>query len=185
MWSAASTGSCACGSGLYQPRCKKFHVDGTKPMALPGGARHNGPKGRDHGQSDHDPGCRVQRGEIHVGRGPVPTLRAQRASGAPVQAAEHVQQCRRHRRRGRDWPRSGASGAGRRRAPTHRHEPSIAQARNGRGRAGDCTGQTLCHVKGTRLRKGEAGPSGCMCRKLSPPCGRGGPDHCRGCWQPR
>src|SRR3546814_14751051 len=70
--------------------------------AQPGGT---GLSPRRGGQSAHVPGSRVRRRQVADRRRAVPPVRPARDGGPSVQAAEHVEQCRRDRRRRRDRDR--------------------------------------------------------------------------------
>ena len=73
-----------------------------------------------------------------------------------VQAAEHVEQRRGHRRRRRDRPRPGAAGAGRARAAQRPHEPGAAEARERDRRAGHRAGPRRRQLRGARIPGAES-----------------------------
>ena len=93
-------------------------------------------------------------------------LHAARAQGAAVQAAEHVEQRRGHRRWRRDRPRPGVAGARLRRRAGSRHEPGAAEAAIGR-RGAD-----------RRLRPGAGARVGARLPRA------GAERCCRRCWRP-
>ena len=85
------------------------------------------------GRAD-DPGLRLGRRQVAAGRGTAGCSRTA-ARSCDLQAAEHVEQCGRHRDGRRDRPLHGAAGAGVPHASDGRHESCAAQAAVGPGRA--------------------------------------------------
>ncbi len=121
-----------------------------------------------NGQGDHDTGRGVECRQVD-GRGRAgPGLPGARPVGGPVQAAEHVEQCRRDRRRRRDRPRAGAAGARGGARSGGRHEPGAAEAGNRHRRAGDRAGSALCHAQGARLWANEGAVDGAGAGQFSP-----------------
>ena len=99
-------------------------------------------------------------------------LPAARAPGAAVQAAEHVQQRRRHGRGRRDRPGAGAAGARGRRGAQRAHEPGAAEAAERDRRAGRGAGPGVRHRPGARVPGDEARAAAARARQLRAPAAR-------------
>ena len=118
------------------------------------------------GQGDHDPGRGIECRQVAAGGGAGARARRSRAFRRALQAAEHVQQRRRHRRWRRDRPRSGAAGARRAAGAGQRHEPGAPQARDRYRRAGDRAGAAHRHLARARLCPPQARASGSRAGEL-------------------
>ncbi len=105
-------------------------------------ARHDDPR-------RHAAGDRVERRQVGALRGALPGLRAARPHRAAFQAAEHVEQCRGHPRRGRDRASAGAAGTSLRGRAEPSHEPGAAETRIRARQSG--------RRAGPRRRAGEGG----------------------------
>ena len=145
-----SLSSCACHNAGAKPALRGFsrwwprrraargRLTGS-PQADTKGCTKN-TRSRHAHPRHHDPGHRIECGEIHAGGGSVPRGHASGAFRGTVQAAEHVEQRRRHRGRRRDRPRPSPASDGLRAAPVGAYEPHPAEARNRQRVAGDRAG---------------------------------------------
>ena len=89
-----------------------------------------------------------------------------RAKGPPVQAAEHVEQCRGDGGRRRDRPRPGAAGARGARGGERAHESGAAEAAERDRRADRGAGPRLRQRQGRGLSKNEARAAAVRARQL-------------------
>ena len=93
--------------------------------------------------------------------------------GAPVQAAEHVEQCRGDGRRRRDRPRPGAAGARLRASPPSVHmNPVLLKPQSEIGAQVVVQGQVIGNAQGARISGAESRADAAPCSRASRGCGR-------------
>ena len=125
-------------------------------------------QGLSHGQGDHAARHRLGCRQDGAGRGALPRGEKTRPEGAAVQAAEHVEQCRRRRHSWRQQPAAARSAArnGCRRspaafAPTVHMNPVLLKPQSDVGAQVIVQGKVFGEARGARLPGDEGRADGC------------------------